>query len=803
MRASWRWLCELSGVDVAAGEMAERLTGAGLEVESVTAVGGGLPRVVVAEVRAASKVPERDKLTLVRVFDGESEYDVVCGAPNVPAPGGRVVLAQVGATLPGGLAIAERKLGGVVSRGMICSEVELEIGAGEAGIIVLGDETAARPGTPVVEALALRDFALEIGLTPNRPDCLGHVGLAREVALLHGVPFRAPVPPAPPRIAERPPEADVEILDPDRCPRYGAALIAGVTIAPSPFWLRYRLHVLGLRSIHNVVDATNLVMMEHGHPTHAFDLARVGGSRIVVRAAREGEQMKTLDGVLRTFTADDLLICDAEHPVAVAGVMGGEESEIAQTTENVLLECAYFDPRSVRRTSRRLGLHTDASHRFERGIDPNQVPVVMARCAALIAEVSGGAVAPRSIDRYPKRIDPVVVTLRPARATKLLGYAITASRTEEILRGIGGELERAGDGDALRVTVPTWRPDITREADLIEELARVHGYDHVPTEVPHVRPSKEGTPRAIRFVRDARQAAAAAGLHEALTYSFVARRDLEAARVPTDAVPLSNPLSEEREVMRTSLLPGLARAVARSQSRQVDRAALFEVGHVFHRSDDVLPIERRVLAVLLSGPRRLWIGDDEPFDFYDGRGMLEAIVRPLAGTLAEMQDDPSLESTAPFLHPARRAAVLAAGAPVGVLGELHPDVADDLGLVHRAVYGEVALDDLLAAAERVGVPRAEPLPRFPAVLRDIAMVVPDAHPAAAIAGTLREAGGGLVEDVRLFDLYRGAQVPDGHRSLAFRVVYRDPDETLTDKRVEKVHQALVRTVQDRFGATIR
>ena len=801
MRASHRWLSELSGVDAAPHELAERLTRAGLEVEAVEAFGASLDRIVVAEVRRKSPVPERDKLTLVRVFDGHAEHDVVCGAPNVPEPGGRVALAQVGAKLPGGLEIGERKLGGVLSRGMICSEAELEIGAGEEGILVLEDDLAAEPGTKLADALALRDHVFEIGLTPNRPDCLGHVGLAREVAVLFGERFVPPAPPEPPRIDESPPDADVTIEDPERCPRYAARLITGVAIGPSPFSVRYRLYVLGLRAIHNVVDATNLIMMERGHPTHAFDLAHVGGNRIVVRAARDGEKMKTLDGVERTFTTDDLLICDAERPVAVAGVMGGEDSEIGSSTKNVLLEVAYFDPRSVRRTSRRLGLHTDASHRFERGVDPSQVPDVTARCAALIAELAGGAVARETIDRYPSRIEPVSVSLRLPRAKKLLGFALDPARAEHILEGLGAG--NARDGDTLHVTVPTHRPDLTREADLIEELARIEGYDHIPTEVPHVRPSAEGTPHEIRFVREIREAAAAAGLHEAMTYAFISRRDLGLARVSTAAVALHNPLSEEREVMRTSLLPGLVRAVARSQSRQAERVPIFELGHVWSPGSDVLPDERRHLAFVLAGPRRAALGDDAPFDFYDAKGVVEAIMRPLLRAVPEMRTDAALDRDAPYLHPARRATIAVAGVRVGALGELHPDVGDAFDLVSRAVYAELWVEALLEAKARVGLPQAKPLPKFPAVLRDIALLVPVEHPAADIARAFVEAGDGLVEDVRLFDEYRGEQVPKGQRSLAFRVIYRDPEATLTDKRVEKVHQRLAQTARDRFGATLR
>ncbi|MFW6087654.1 MAG: phenylalanine--tRNA ligase subunit beta, partial [Myxococcota bacterium] len=407
MRASYNWLRELTGVDASPDEVAERLTGAGVAVDAVERHGEGLDRVVVAEVRGRRPHPNRDKLSLVTVFDGEGEHEVVCGAPNVPEAGGRVLFARLGAKLPAGPTIEERKIGGVISRGMICSEAELHIGADTEGIHVVPEGEAGTPGQPIADALGLRDAVLELDLTPNRPDCLGHVGLAREVALLFGGALDLPEGPALELLPEavRPGgagEVRVDIEDPDRCPRYGAALVTGVRVAPSPFAVRYRLHLLGVRALSNLVDATNLILLEWGHPIHGFDLARVRGRRIVVRAARAGERMATLDGVERTFVEDDLLICDGEGPVAVAGVMGGQSSEIGGGTTDVLIECAYFEPRSVRRTARRLGMHTDASHRFERGVDPNGVPRVLARSAGLLARMGGGTAFGAAVDAHPK-----------------------------------------------------------------------------------------------------------------------------------------------------------------------------------------------------------------------------------------------------------------------------------------------------------------------------------------------------------------------------------------------------------------
>lgn len=807
MRASYNWLRELCGVDAPPEEYARRLTAAGLEVEEVESFGDGLDGVVIAEVRGRRPHPKRDKLSLVTVFDGEREQEVVCGAPNVPEPGGRVLFARLGARLPNGMQIAERAIGGVSSAGMICSEEELGLGADSAGIHVVAPSSAATPGAPVAEALGAVDTVFEIGVTPNRPDCLGHVGLAREVALLFERPFELPeVPP----LALVPEAVEVEghgrvaiaLPDPDRCPRYGGAVVTGVTPGPSPFWLRYRLHCLGVRALSNVVDVTNLVMLENGHPIHGFDLARLRGRRVVVRRAAEGEVMATLDGVERVFGDDDLLICDGEGPVAVAGVMGGANSELGEDTRDVLIECAWFDPRSVRRTARRLGMHTDASHRFERGVDPGGVPRVMARAAHLMAELCGGTALPVAIDAHPRPAEPARVTLRPARLATLLGVEVGRDAIGRVLAGVGCGLTDGPDG-SFEAVAPTWRPDIAREVDLIEEVARVVGYDAIPTRVPRVVPSEEGTPAAQAFVRRARELAAAAGAHEAITYAFVSPRELEAARVPTDVVALANPLSEERSVMRTSLLPGLAAAAQRAQRRQVDRVQLFEIAHVFHPSGEVLPREEAMLGALLLGPRPAWIGDDGALDFYDGKGLVEAIVWPLLGVAPEAVLDEGLEGTAPWLHPRRRAAVRVAGETVGSLGELHPDVVDALELVGRPVYVELSIDALLTARARVGVPQAAALPRFPSASRDIALLVDDALPAGEIARAVLEAASGLAESVELFDLYRGGQIPPGRKSLAFHVVYRDADDTLTDKRVDQVHGEVTRAVVKRFGATVR
>ncbi|MBX3272000.1 MAG: phenylalanine--tRNA ligase subunit beta [Sandaracinaceae bacterium] len=828
-------MTELSGVDASAADVAAALTRLGLEVEDVEPRGEGLDHVVIAEVRAAAPVQGKDKLTLVTVFDGEGERQVICGAPNVPAPGGRVVLARPGAVLPGGLAIAEREVGGVRSSGMLCSETELGIGPGGAGILVLTNGEPGRPGQLARDALELTDHVFEISLTPNRPDCLGHVGLAREVALAFGVAFRAPSPGVPARLlagvdrldapgdlplleddaphldtltlvemrAGVPALVPIRIESPERCPRYAGGVVQGVTIGPSPFWLRHRLFSLGVRPIDNVVDVTNLVLLELGHPIHAFDLAKLRGPEIVVRQAREGETMATLDGEERRFTADDLLICDGGGPVAVAGVMGGRDSEIGQDTRDVLIEVAYFDARSIRRTSRRLGLHTESSHRFERGVDPNGVPRAMRRAVSLMCLLARGAASPIARDVCPAPIAPRAIAFDPAHPGRLLGMPIAERQTRAALEAIGCAISPSED-HLWRVHAPTWRPDLGRPEDLVEEVARIGGYDAIPTALPRVLPSGRGVDARLRLARRLREAAADLGLLEAVNFAFVSRDDLTRARIPGAPLALANPLSEERAVLRTSLLPGLLAAVARSRRHQAASAALFELARVYHPVDgEPLPREPWHLAIALAGRRVDHVAEDARFDLYDGKGVLASIVEATLGAPLEAHGDEALDAEAPYLHPRRRARLSIDGVSVGVVGELHPDVGDAADLDARLVYGELWLERLFEAAAARGVPQARALPRFPSVSRDVALVVAESVQVGAVADALATAGERLVEAVELFDVYRGAGIEEGHKSLAFRVVYRDPGATLTDARVDTAHGRVVRAAMEAVGARPR
>jgi len=794
VRLSYRWLGELVGFTPDPGELADRLTFSGLEVDALDHVGIGLDRVVVGRVTARERNPERDKLWNVVVDVGDRELPVVCGAPNTPAPGGAVAVALVGARV-GGITVAPRELAGAPSEGMICSEDELGIGPDHEGILLLDGETDAPAGTPLAQALDLEDWIVELSVTPNRPDALSMRGLAREVCVLYDRPFAPPAPPAAP--TSGPPAGElaaVELLDPAGCPRYMAAVLTGLEVRPSPFGLRYRLHNLGIRPISNLVDVTNAILLEYGQPLHAFDLDRLAGRRIVVRKARAGERMVTLDEIERTFTDEDLLICDGERPVAVAGVMGGAETGIDARTRNLLIECAYFTPRGIRRTSKRLKLSSESSYRFERGVDPNHGPAVLAAASSLTLELAGGVAAPGVIDAYPAPITRPRIHLRPARYERVIGARVEPAEMRRILTGLGAEV--GGDDERLAVDVPTARPDIEREIDLVEEVARVVGFGGIEPALPRIQctiPDRD----EFEAERRAKQVLAALGLDEAISYSFVPETTLAAMGLDRRLVRIANPLNTERATMRTTLLAGLLENLRRAVTRFVPSFSQFEVGRTFHDEGGELPRETLRAAALLSGPRQGWVGEKPaPLDLYDAKGLAGAFVLELTGASPEFAPVADLA----YLHPRRALEVLLDGARVGVVGEIHPQVLAQGKLPRGAVGFELAVADLWRARRR---PRAQAIPEYPPMVRDVALMVDEQLDAAPIGEELRRACGPLAVDVRLFDVYRGKGVEPGKKSLAFSVVYRAAERTLTDEEVDGVHRAAVEQVKGAFKAVVR
>jgi phenylalanyl-tRNA synthetase beta chain len=821
MKASYRWLAALlPGLDVSPRELGDRFSAAGLGADSIEEYGAGTASIVVAEVRKIEAHPKRDKLRLVTVDRGGGvEQRVVCGAPNVPEPGGLVCFAPLGTTLPAvGMTLTPREIGGVVSEGMLCSEREMGlVGEGkkedDPGILVLPPDTA-KPGTPLREALpAVHDWIYELDLTPNRPDALGHIGLARDAAAIFGRSFALPEPGSPSRVTTGSIDklATVTIADTERCPHYGAAMVVDVSIGPSPLWLRYRLESLHVRAISNVVDVTNLAMLEFGHPMHAFDFDLLRGGKIVVRRARDGEKLKTLDGIERTLVADDLVIADGEGPVALAGIMGGEGSEIRPETTRVLLECAYFTTRGVRRSARRHAIHTESSHRFERGVDPGDLPDVLAHAASLLTALAGGKAVPGSILAGVPLAKPAAIPFRARRMNALLGVTVPFAEATGILDRLGfsvGEARGQGEDAEAEVVPPTHRPDIGGEADLIDEVLRIRGVDGVPTVLPAIRPQP---PRDTGATESrVRRAAVEVGLSEAVTYSFVSPKDIAALGLPPVSVTLKNPLGEERSAMRTSLLPGLLDALRRARRRGVRDVRLFAVGARFLEPFDAsgLPDEVPSFAAVLAGHRHAVLEKPAEVDVYDAKGIAVEIVERVTGRRASVAAQ-ALERRATFLHPRGAGDVLVEGATVGCFGPLHPDVADLLDLGGPCVVVDLDLRALGALGFRI--PKFGPIPMLPPTTRDISLVVRDEVSAGAVSDAIREAGGAICESVELFDLFRGGQVPADHRSLAFHVVYRDPRaatepdaaKTLTDDEVDKKHDKVFEAVSQKFGAVLR
>jgi phenylalanyl-tRNA synthetase beta chain len=801
VKISVKWLGDYVALP-AAEELARKLTAAGLEIEGLERPGEALQGVVVGQIRESVQHPNADKLSVTQVDAGGPQLlQVVCGAKNFKV-GDKVPLATVGTKLPNGVEIKQAALRGVDSHGMLCSSKELGLSEESSGLLILPAEL--KPGTPIASALGLDDVVLEVNVTPNRPDALSHLGVAREVGVVTGVAFRPPEPKPAESGRAAAEQVKVRIEDPVRCPRYAARVIENVTIQPSPQWMQDRLKACGVRAINNVVDVTNYVNLEYGQPLHAFDLEKVAGQEIVVRCARLGEKLRTLDGKERTLDADDLAICDRDRAQAIAGVMGGADSEVTAGTKRIVLESANFLASSVRRSSKRHGLHTEASHRFERGADLDAVGPAIDRAAQLIAELSGGTVASGRVDIYPGQKPARRVTLRFDRVEKVLGTAVPEAECRRILAALGFQGVEEGTGQAT-FEVPRARVDVEREEDLLEEIARVFGYDNIPARLPRgVAELAPETPQA-EAERRLRQALSGAGLNEVVNYSFVAPRNLEVLGGKEAPVALINPLSVEQSVMRTSLLPGLLENLSRSVRHQVERVAIHETGRAYFRDPEggqgQRPATREVprVAGLLWGLRsgRSWTQKDARMDFYDAKGAVEAVLHGLRVGGARFEP-----AEAPAWHPRACAqVVLADGTVLGHVGELHPRVTRALDLPQGVFAFELDTAPLYTAAQLV--PAYHALPRFPAVLRDLAVVVPAELRNDEVRRVILEVGGALVEDALIFDVYTGKPIPEGKKNLAYAIRYRSQERTLTDGEVGEAHQRIIAEVNQRLGGALR
>jgi len=801
MKVSYNWLKEFVDFDLSPDDLSHLLTMLGLEVDAMERSGEGLDDVIVALVEERAQHPNADKLSLCKVNNGKEILSIVCGAQNFNS-GDKVALAQIGANLPGDFKIKRSKIRGEESFGMLCSEKELGLADESAGIMVL--DPGLTIGTPVFQALGLKDTIFEIGLTPNRADCLSVIGVAREIAAKLGKKLSYNKPVVKENGGDIHAVASVRIDDPDLCPRYTARYISGCTIAPSPQWLVNRLRSLGQRSINNVVDITNYVLLEYGHPLHAFDFRQLNGGQIIVKRSGEGETFKTLDGQERTLKSSDLTIRDGARTVALAGIMGGENSEIADDTTAILLESAYFNPSAIRLTSKRLGLHTESSHRFERGTDVNILTVALDRAASLIAELAGGSVAQGIIDAYPTPLPDKNVTARVSRVNEILGLNLTEEQVTAIFTNLEFAVAQIEPGK-LSVSIPSFRVDIEREIDLVEEVARLYGFENIPMTMPVAQVFSDRIPRNQMLERELKNLLVGEGFNEVINFSFASHADLQKLNLPendkrTAAVALLNPLVDEHAVMRTTLLPALLQTTARNFSLRNFNLRLFEMRRVYWISpDQELPDEPLHVAGIMSGQRcpEGWNQSKELVDFFDAKGVIEAVAQQFKlPALTFVQG-----GVEPYYHPGKAAAVLCDDVLIGTVGEIHPDVQDAFELEKPVYYFELDFANLASLSSATGTIVTPS--RFPDTYRDIAMLVTEETQAAAIVDCIKGTKIDKLRSVEIFDLYTGDRIPAGQKSIAVRVRYGSFDATLTDEEVNRFHQKILNTLTTKLGISQR
>ncbi len=789
MRIVLSWLREFCPVDLSPEALGDVLSAKGMHVEAIDRPWDGLDGVVVARVIEVRDHPSSDTLCVARIDVGGAEREIVVGVRNM-ATGDLVPYAGPGARVPTRPEpLAPREIRGVVSEGMICSPHELGISADHTGILILREGVS--PGEDVKAGYGLDEVVLDLEIETNRPDLLSVFGVAREVAGATGEPLVRPHASIAETGGEASAAASVTIEDPAGCPRYLARLIADVVTVPSPLRVQARLTAAGMRPISTVVDATNYAMLETGQPMHPFDLQLLADRAIVVRRARDGERLVTLDDVERRFTGEDLLIADGERAVGIAGVMGSAAAEVSPSTTEVLLESAHFEPRGILRTSRRLLLPTEASIRFSRGVDPEGVGSAADRAAGLMVEWGGGGSILRGridVGAPPARRH---VPVRPARASLLIGHEVSASDAAEALARI--EVPSEKRNGAVVAEVPSFRPDIEREEDLIEEIARVQGYETLRSTLPGIRQAG-GLDAAHAFRRRIRHALVRAGLREALSLSFASASDLELMS-QTDGITVANPPSADEPFLRRSLVPNLLKALSRTISRGGRGATLFEIGHVFHPADPV--DEREVVAAVLAGPAEEGPhGQARPLDLFDGKGALEAMLSGLAIGECRLGDP----LPGPW-HPARSARVQIGDADAGVLGELHPRIAKRFGLPPRVAVFEL---DVTTLAERAANQVAyREIPRYPPIRRDVAFTLDASIPAGDVHAALVQSGGELLGPVQLFDVFEGDPLPPGTKSLAFSLELRAPDRTLTDAEADAAVESIAKRLRGDFGASLR
>jgi len=818
MKASLNWLRDYVDIKLAPKELAERLTMSGLEVKGTQTIGGTWDSVVIGEVIAVNPHPNADRLKLVTVDLGTGQVTTVCGAPNIEL-GQRVTFAHIGARLidphtEETILLKPAKIRGVASEGMVCSEKELGISDSHEGILVLPSE--APIGAPL--SAYLGDVIFDLDVTPNRPDCLSVIGIAREIAALTGEPLRLSS--IHYEEVEKPVDsfASVDIAEPDLCPRYCASLITGIKISPSPSWLQQRLNSCGMRPINNVVDVTNYVMLEYGQPLHAFDYHKLKGRQIIVRRAGNGETITTIDGTKRALNPDILVIADKEEAVAVAGIMGGLDSEVTDKTDTILLESANFNQAAIRRGCSHLQFQSEASIRFDKGLNSELPLLPLKRATQLLLELAGSKAAKGIIDVYPGKSKPKPILLSAQEVKRLSGLKVNIDEILKVLKALGFECQEGDSGSQISVSVPYWRSDVKCSADLVEEVVRIIGYEKIPitrlgSPLPQQKSKLSPSARRSNLEEKLRNILTGFGFQEILTYSLVSLEKLQklSPKLELKIPPLkvANPMTREQEYLRTSLRAGLLTTLSHNQKFEQAGIRLFEIGKVFlpqhppviaseakqSQEERELPQEKEMLCAVLSGSRLelSWQADKEPLDFFDAKGVVESLLNQLGlRATFDIGDDE-------ILFPGRGADIIVENDKVGIVGDVHPRVAQAFELSNAICLIEVDLEKLLAKI--TGIKKYQPIPRFPSVTRDIALVVDEQVSYRRAEEIIQSFP--LVTQITLFDLYRGEQIPKGKKSFAIRIIYQSPSHTLTDEEVDQTQEKMLARLHQELGAILR
>jgi phenylalanyl-tRNA synthetase beta chain len=800
MKVSLKWLEEYVDTTLPPADLANRLTMAGTEVKGWQVIGGNWENIVVGQIIAINPHPSADRLTLPTVDLGTEQQTVVCGAPNLKL-GDKVAFAHVGAQLIDGhsgqvIRLKPAKIRGVVSSGMVCSEKELGISDSHEGIMVLPG--GAPVGTPLVDYMG--DIIFDLEITPNRPDCLSVIGIGREVAALTGQKVHLPEVgyETAPLAIDR--QISVDIVDPDLCPRYCASLITGVRVAASPRWMQQRLLACGMRPINNIVDITNYVMLEYGQPLHAFDYHQIRGKKIIVRRADDGEIIVTLDGVKRVLSRDTLVIADREQAVAIAGVMGGADTEVTEETTAILLEAANFNPASIYYTGNTLNLPSEARLRFERGISPELTIPALKRATQLIIQLAGGEAAKGLVDAYPGKQEPEPIRLSTGEVNSFLGVEFSIDQIKGALVSLGFDCQPAASASEVWVTAPYWRSDIHQPVDLIEEVARIIGYDQIPATMLGGPVPRQDPDSILTLKQDVRRSLVGYGFQEVLTYSLTSLELLNKLLPephPLEPAPLrlANPMTADQEYLRPDLRANLLAALSANRRHETGGIRLFELGRVYLPRPEDLPGEPEVLCGLLTGPRfeESWHGGGEMVDFFDAKGVVDGLLSRLG---VEASFEPGEDES---LHPSKQAAIAIDNNIVGVIGELHPKVLDAFDISGAVYLFEINLTALLPFTP--GHKLFQPIPRFPAIVRDIALVIDSGVAHRQVQHIIT--GFPLVSQVALFDVYAGGQLPPGKKSLGYRITFQSPTHTLTDEEVNKVLEQILNKLSAQFGATLR